>query len=606
MCGIIGYTGTNAVPYLIKGLEMLEYRGYDSAGIAVSANGGIHCVKRAGRVSLLRQSVDGLPFSSTGIAHTRWATHGSPDERNAHPHVSGNGLFAIVHNGIIENFAELRRELEADGYLFRSETDSEVIAHLLEKNYGGNVFDAIRKTVPVLTGSYALAILCAEHPADVYFAVRSSPLTAAVTKQGAFICSDPSALSPYTDKVLRLRDGDYGRITGTDAEIFSAAGVRESRQEAELSDAQMQTDKGGFPHYMLKEIMQQPDAVHATCCACVRSGQTFPDFFPFDEESVKKISRIYLTGCGSAYHAALTGKYVFENLTGIPCEAVFASELRYSPPPLDGSSPVILISQSGETADTIAALRLAKEKHAPCISLLNVRNCTMESESDFCFFTLAGKETAVATTKAYGAQLALIYLLALHFGRLTGRINTSSYGIILESILSLPDRIRSACAVLDGQIRRIAGEIKDAQQIFFIGRGTDYPQAMEAALKLKEVSYIKSDAVAAGELKHGSISLIDKGTPVFALCCGDKTFHKTLSNVREVISRGGKVICVTDSAHKKECSACGEVITVPVSHPVTAPSLEIVPMQLLSYYTALYRGCDIDKPRNLAKSVTVE
>ncbi|MCQ2462462.1 MAG: glutamine--fructose-6-phosphate transaminase (isomerizing) [Clostridia bacterium] len=606
MCGIIGYTGTNAVPYLIKGLEMLEYRGYDSAGIAVTAKGAIQCVKREGRVSRLRKAVDALPFSSTGIAHTRWATHGKPDETNAHPHISKSGIFAVVHNGIIENFSVLRTQLEKEGYAFTSQTDTEVIAHLLEKNYSGSVTDAMRETLPLLEGSYALGILCSEYPENIYFAVRSSPLTASVTPDGAFISSDPSVLTSYTKKAYRLKSGDFGRITKTAVEIFSADGKRVKRDEAELSESDINAEKGEFPHYMLKEIYEQPEAVLNTCRAYIRSGEVFFNSFPFDKKSIKKISRLYLVGCGSAYHAALTGKYVFELLTDIPCEAAFASEFRYSPPPLDSSTPVILISQSGETADTIAALRLAKEKSAHTLSVLNVRGCTMESESDCCFFTLAGKETAVATTKAYSAQLSLIYLLALHMGKLTGKLNGSEYGIILESVMSLPDRIRSATGVLDAQMRNLAKSIKDAGNVFFIGRGTDYPAAMEAALKLKEVSYIKSDAVAAGELKHGSISLIEKDTPVIALCCGGKTFFKTLSNVREVISRGARVICVTDSSHKKECSAFGEVITVPVSHPVTAPSLEIIPMQLLSYYTALLKGCDIDKPRNLAKSVTVE
>lgn len=607
MCGIVGYAGKeNAVPYLLEGLHKLEYRGYDSAGVAVMDGGEIFTKKAKGRLCELeaRLSHSPLPQANLGIGHTRWATHGAPTDENAHPHTSQTGLFCVVHNGIIENFDSLRKKLLADGFVFNSETDTEVIAHLFEQNYSGDVMSAVSKTVLALQGSFALAILCKDAPDMLICAKRSSPLVIGKSENGIFACSDITPMLKYTNEIYTLDDDELAVIENGEIRFFKNASEIKKKTETVTWKAE-EAEKDGYEHFMLKEIMQQPGVIKNAVSSRIRDGKVCFENMALCEKELSQICRVYYVACGSAYHAGVCGKYVTERLTNLPCEAQIASEFRYNAPPLDERTLVVIISQSGETADTLAALRLAKEKGAKVLSVVNVVGSTIAKESDSVIYTHAGPEIAVATTKAYSAQLAVIYLIAIYLAQVKYLLSDEERGELLGQLLLLDEKVEY-CLKKASRPKELAPLFRHEQHAYFIGRGFDYACAMEASLKMKEISYIHSEAYAAGELKHGTISLIEKGSVVVAVCCDDRLFKKTVSNIKEVKARGAYVICVTTMANSQHLSDMDDVIIVPDCMDIFSVSLSVIPMQLLSYYAAQLRSCDIDKPRNLAKSVTVE
>lgn len=609
MCGIVGFVGQKpAAPLLLDGLAKLEYRGYDSAGIALSGTSGIEIAKYKGRLSILREKIrdgEGLP-ESTGIGHTRWATHGKPSDENSHPHRSQNGLFAVVHNGIIENYVRLKQELLDEGYTFVSETDTEVVAHLLEKYYDGDFFAAVRAAVDRLEGSYALGILCADHPEELIAVRNASPLIVGLADIGNFIASDIPAVLPYTRRILQLADHEMARLTKSFVQVYDAQGAPIDKPEIVVDWDVASAEKGGYDHFMIKEIMEQPTALHATISPRIdESGGIVLDGIQLTADQLRQINRIFIVACGSAYHAGVVGKYVLEKLTRIPVEADLASEFRYRDPIVDDRSLVIIISQSGETADTLAALREAKKRGARVLSIVNVVGSSIASESDDVLYTWAGPEISVATTKAYSTQLTMLYLLAFDIARKLERIDEPEECRLISALSLLPETVEEILRQAPA-IQRLAQRYAYLEHAYFIGRNLDYAVALEASLKLKEISYIHSEAYAAGELKHGTISLIEEGTFVVALACCEKLVDKTMSNVKEVKARGAEVLLVTteDAAHL--LPEVDHVLIIPKTDPLLTASLEVVPLQLLGYYIALARNCDIDKPRNLAKSVTVE
>lgn len=610
MCGIVGYIGKNkAVPYLLEGLEKLEYRGYDSAGVAVIENGELSTVKAAGRLENLKRklSLEGEKTASIGIGHTRWATHGEPSDANSHPHCGQSGIFCVVHNGIIENFQALKNELEKDGVSFSSQTDTEVIAQLLEKNYDGDCLQTIKKTLLLLDGSFALAILCKNEPDKIFCVRRKSPLILGKSEEGCFVASDVTAVLKYTSNVFKLDEDETAVLERSGIEFFNSDLEKIKKESSHISWSVEDAQKDGFDHFMLKEIMQQPKAVYDTLHPRIKDGKIVLDDVEFSDAYLQKLKKIFIVACGSAYHVAAIGKYVFEKMTRIPTEADIASEFRYRNPIVDESTLVVIISQSGETADTLAALRLAKEKGARTLSIVNVVGSTIANESDDVLLTYAGPEIAVATTKAYSAQLCLIYLLAAKLANVKGLLGTSELESFCDDLKEIPKKIQTILDRTNEKTKLLAQRFKSLEHAYFIGRNIDYAGAMEASLKMKEISYIHCEAYGAGELKHGTISLIEPGTVVVALCCCDEVFAKTLSNIKEVTARGAKVIVVTTENHKDEIDRDFETLIIPSTDcRELLPSLEVIPMQLLSYHTAVLRGCDVDKPRNLAKSVTVE
>lgn len=602
MCGIIGYIGEeNAKEYLLSGLEKLEYRGYDSAGIATFNGKELNFEKAKGKLSCLEERIASQEEKlrgNIGIGHTRWATHGAVTDENAHPHLSQNGLFAVVHNGIIENYDRLKQELTDEGYTFKSETDTEVIAQLLEKYYSGSLLNAVSKTCEQLIGSFALAIICKDCSDKLICVRRASPLIIGVSDKGNFISSDVIAVSQHTDKVYKPEENEIAIVKQDGVSFYDRNLSPVSKEYTQIKTKAKAVEKGTFEHFMLKEIYEQPQAIADTVSA-------------FDFESIKskieinKINRICITACGSAYHVGVLGKYVIESLTEMPVEVDIASEFRYRRPVVDENTLVIIISQSGETADSLAALRLAKDKGCRVLSIVNVPESSISDESDCVIHTQAGTEVAVATTKAYSAQLAVIYMLAVHLSAHRQIIEEKTKDTFISQIAELPEKIEYVLK-MQKDIHSIVSEIKDCEHLYFIGRNTDYATALEASLKMKEISYIHCEAYGAGELKHGTLSLIEKDTPVFALACNDTVFKKTTSNIKEVKARGGKVYCFTTERHADEIDEADKIILIPEFNPFFIGSLEIVPFQLLSYYVAKEKGCDIDKPRNLAKSVTVE
>lgn len=609
MCGIVGYIGKKpAAPLLLDGLAKLEYRGYDSAGIALNGKTGIMIQKAKGRLRILADLInDGKDMPQTiGIGHTRWATHGKPSDINSHPHRSASGKFAVVHNGIIENYLALTAELKADGVEFVSETDTEVVAQLLDKYYTGDFQEAVRKTVARLEGSYALGILCADHP-DQLMAVRNaSPLIIGLAEDGNFIASDIPAVLASTRRVVHLMDHDMVLLTTDNVTIFDKDGKEVVREPFTVDWDVASAEKGGYDHFMIKEIMEQPTALDATISPRINDqGEIVLDGIHLTAEQIGQFNRIFIVACGSAYHVGVVGKYVFENLTRVPVEVDVASEFRYRDPIVDEHALVIIISQSGETADTLAALREAKKRGARVLSIVNVVGSSIANESDDVLYTWAGPEIAVATTKAYSTQLTLIYLIALYMAKALGKLTPDEVQNMVAQIRTIPDVVRK---ILDlaPTLQQLAQRYAYLEHAYFIGRNLDYAVALEASLKLKEISYIHSEAYAAGELKHGTISLIEEGTFVVGLACCDRLLDKTLSNIKEVKARGAEVLLVTTEAHKSMVPEADHVIYIPEIDERLMPSLEVVPMQLLGYYIALARKCDIDKPRNLAKSVTVE
>ncbi|MBQ6830135.1 MAG: glutamine--fructose-6-phosphate transaminase (isomerizing) [Clostridia bacterium] len=602
MCGIVGYVGEQAAtPLLLDGLAKLEYRGYDSAGIALAGN--TLCVhKAAGRLSVLENELRGLSLPQrVGIGHTRWATHGAPTDQNAHPHVSGDGAFAVVHNGIIENYTALRERLHDVSFV--SQTDTEVIAHLLQHHFDGNLLSTVRRTVADLEGAFALGIV-SSHAPDCLFAVRkASPLVIGICRHGVLIASDVTALLPYTRQYIPLADGDIARITRNDVTIFDKKGKMVGRPMQEVTWDVESAQKGGYDHFMLKEIYEQPEAVWATLSPRLNKGRVVLDDVIFTDAQLAALRRIHIVACGSSYHVGLVGKTVLEQLTRLPVEVDLASEFRYRDPLVDSSSLVIVISQSGETADTLAALREAKARGARVLSVVNVVGSSIAAESDDVLYTWAGPEIAVATTKAYSTQLAMMYLIAIHLGERLGRLGEEEVSALTAELKTLPDRIRTALRTA-ARLRELAKRYQDREHAYFIGRGLDYAVAMEGSLKLKEISYLHSEAYAAGELKHGTISLVETGTLVVAAACVEAVAGKTLSNVQEVKARGAEVLLLVPEGAATD--GADHVVTLPRVHPLFIPSVEVIPLQLWGYFLALARGCDIDNPRNLAKSVTVE
>lgn len=605
MCGIMGYTGTlPAVPIIIKGLEGLEYRGYDSAGLGVIKGDEISVYKTQGSPEKLWSAVPENLISSVGVGHTRWATHGAPTAQNAHPHSSPEGLFTVVHNGIIENFALIKSELEEQGYTFNSETDTEVIAYLLEKEYKGDVKSAITNVLTRLEGSYALGILCNDYPDTIFCAKYSSPLFVSLESDGGYVASDVSVLPKNAGKIYKIGDKEIGILSKDELKVFDIDGCRIRKTEIKVRDIKDFEGKGEYAHYMLKEIYQQPQAVEDTLESIIIDSKIKLSTLKLTKEKIKRISRIEFIACGSAYHAGAVGAYIAQNLMGIPCEAYIASEYRYSNPVPDENTLVVIISQSGETADTLAALREAKKHNAKIVSIINAPLSTIAQESDSVILTKAGKEVAVATTKAFSAQLAVIYALCTRLAYSSGRINKARYLQLIHEMKKLPEKIREILKN-DKEYKSLADELKNINYTCFIGRGVDYCAAMEGALKLKEVSYTHCEAYAAGELKHGTISLIEEGTPVIAVASQGSVSCKTISNIRECKARGAKTICIGNE-NEFTPDADDKMIIVPQTEELFATSLTVIPMQIIAYYTALNKGCSIDKPKNLAKSVTVE
>ncbi len=609
MCGIVGYIGSKpAAPLLLDGLRKLEYRGYDSAGIALMADGKLSISKTEGRLAALADKMENIHSYSQriGIGHTRWATHGKPSDVNSHPHISRDGRIAVVHNGIIENYQVIKERLQSEGVQFLSETDTEVVAHLLSQYYEGDLRAAIRRTVAELQGSFALGILCADEPQVLYAVCQSSPLIVGVAEDGYYIASDIPAVLSHTRRIIQLTDGEVACLTPDAVTVYDFTGNARDKSIQTIEWDVAAAEKGGYTHFMLKEIMEQPQALEATVLTRISAdGSVMLDDINMTPSQIKNIERISIVACGSAYHAGVVGKYFMEKVLHIPVEVDVASEFRYREPPLGDHVLVIIISQSGETADTLAALREAKERGADVLSIVNVVGSTIARESDNVLYTRAGPEIAVATTKGYTTQVGMLYLLGIYMAEHRDSLSADERLSYINSLRDLP-RLAEACVHNDEMICSAARRLTPAEHAYYMGRNMDYATALEASLKLKEISYIHSEAYAAGELKHGTISLIEDGTWVIALACQERLMEKTLSNIKEVKARGANVLVLTDERHQHLFSDADEVLTIPDSDPLFSAVPQAIVMQLLAYYIALYRGCDIDKPRNLAKSVTVE
>ncbi len=615
MCGIVGYIGHKQAQNIIcDGLEKLEYRGYDSAGVAVVNNGKINYSKKKGRLANLEAVLENAPIDGVvGIGHTRWATHGEPSDVNSHPHLSNDEQIAVVHNGIIENYMELREMLTKEGYVFKSETDTEVIPNLISKYYKGNLLDAVLKAMKYLKGAYAIGVISSDHPDELVAARKESPLIVGLGDKETFIASDVPAILKYTREVYYLENNEvvYVKDTAdsTVVEVYDKDKNRIDKQSKTVDWDYEAASKGGFDHYMLKEIYDQPNAIKETLVRRLDDNRMIKlDDLNLGSEDLQDISKIYIVACGTAYHAGLVGKYAIEKLAKVPVEADIASEFRYSDPFIDDKSLLIVVSQSGETADTLAAMSLAKSKGAKVIAITNVVGSSVAREAHGVFYTWAGPEIAVASTKAYTAQMVAFYMIALDFALKKGTITEARYHELIDAIEALSP-------VVDDMLKdttktqEVAQVMKDAQNAFYLGRGVDYTTAREAALKLKEISYIYTEAFAAGELKHGPIALIDKGTPVIAVVTQTALKEKMISNIKEVKARGAHVITITtkDSNDADDIATISdEIIYVPSAEDLLMPIISIIPTQLISYYTSIARGNDVDKPRNLAKSVTVE
>ncbi len=609
MCGIIGKVGVgNVFPELLKGLEALEYRGYDSVGVAGIIDNRIVRFRQEGRISNLETEIrKAKPESFIGIGHTRWATHGSPTKENAHPHISNNGKFALVHNGIIENAEELKKSFLEGRIALASQTDTEIVAQLMGLFYSGDVISAISETCKALTGSFAFGILCEDTPNTLYAVGQSSPLLVVKGKGGCFIASDFCAVDEEPDEVYRLTDGEICALTENTIKFFNPSGIPIEKfpEKAEFSCSAF--DKGEYEHFMLKEIFEQPKAVKDTIDSFLKENEiVFPNVKLYDNFIKEKLDEIVIVACGSAYHAGLVGKGVIERLCKIPCSVEIASEFRYGEAFVNENTLAVFISQSGETADTLAALRLAKKKGAKILSVVNVQGSAIGEESENVIYTRAGREVAVATTKAYSAQLVALYALAVYMGKIKGSIEDEGYKNLIKEFRLLPEKTEKTINTLAPEMKALSNRLYKEKDIFFIGRLNDFATAAEGSLKMKEISYINSQSYPAGELKHGTISLIEEGTIVVAVAGKSKVFGKTVSNISEVQARGAKVILITDES-EKECRVTPEItVTVPETLKEFQSSLLVLPLQLLSYYTAKNTGCDIDRPKNLAKSVTVE
>ena len=608
MCGIVGFTGSqNAAPILLDGLKKLEYRGYDSAGIAVLGEKGIHMVKASGMIKNLDAKIKGgaaLP-GHAGIGHTRWATHGEPTDVNAHPHMSNDNKFAVVHNGIIENYAQLREELKGKGFQFKSETDTEVIVHLMDMYYEGDLKKAVLKTISRLEGAYALGILCSEEGGRIVAARQSAPLIVGVGIGENYFASDVTALVAHTKNVIYMEDGEIADITPENITIYDTTGKVLEKTVTRIAWDIAAAEKGGYEHFMLKEIMEQPHAIKSTIEPRIKDGEIVLDDFSLSDEDLKQINKIMITACGSAFYAGSVGKYVIEELCRIPVEADLASELRYRNPLVDEHTLLVVVSQSGETADTIAAMKECKARGARVLAIVNVVGSTIAKLADDVVYTWAGPEIAVATTKGYTTQVAVMDMLAVYLARRLGRLDDAQNKKLVDAILQFPSLIQRSID-LNPNLPALAEKYHSHNDVFFIGRNLDYAASMEGSLKLKEISYLHSEAYAAGELKHGTIALIEKGRPVVALACYETLFDKMMSNIKEVKARGAQVLAVVLEGNRQIFAEADDVIFVPRTKEIFNTLPEIVPLQLFAYYVAKANGCAIDKPKNLAKSVTVE
>ena len=612
MCGIIGFAGREqAAPILLDGLARMEYRGYDSAGIAVRSEvRGLQVKKAKGRLQVLSDLThNGADLEGTlGIGHTRWATHGEPNDVNAHPHISENGQIALVHNGIIENYLEIKEQLQRHGVKFASDTDSEVVAQLLEFHYNEchSMLEAVGRVLRRIEGSYALGIICSDYPNALIAARKDSPLILGYGENGNFIASDVTAVIKHTRDVVYMEDGEVAVVTPESIDVFDSEMNPLEKQHSQVDWDVSAAEKGGYAHFMFKEIMEQPEAIRKTVSPRIRDGRVVLDDVSMTADYVKNISRIFIIACGSSYHVGMVSKYNWERLLRRPVQVDLASEFRYSDPLVDENTLVIVISQSGETLDTMAAMREAKRRGARTLAVVNVVGSSIAREADDVLYTWAGPEIAVATTKAYSTQLALMDLIGLYLADLLGAVEKSEYDAILAEMQLLPEKMSQFLEHFE-DVQYFASRYFNHNSIFFIGRNLDYAMGLEGSLKLKEISYIHSEAYASGELKHGTISLIEPGTLVVALGTYAALFDKAMSNVVEVKARGAAVLAVTTETFKEKMEKTADsTIVVPDTHPVLQPLLGVVPRQLFAYYVALQRGCDIDKPRNLAKSVTVE
>lgn len=609
MCGIVGYIGDQeAQPILLNGLRRLEYRGYDSAGIAVlNQKGEMGLAKSKGRLVKLEDKLKAAGLSGTvGIGHTRWATHGEPSETNCHPHTNGKKTISVVHNGIIENYQHLREFLIGKGYRFYSETDTEVIPNLIDYYYKDNLLEAVMKAVSKLEGSYALGILSVHAPEQLIAVRKDSPLVIGVGKGENFIASDVPAVLNYTRDFIYLEDKEFAVIRKGSVEVYSPEGEKTEKPVKHVTWNADAAEKGGYEHFMLKEICEQPGAIKATMTSRILPGRPVQlDDITFTEQEIKEIEKIYIVACGTAYHAGVVGKYVIEKMARIPVEVDIASEFRYRDPLLTKKTLLIAVSQSGETADTLAALREAKSKGVKVMAITNVVGSSIARESDNVLYTWAGPEIAVASTKAYTTQLITMYILALYFAQHRGTMTSEEIETVKSDMLTLPQKAEEMLGHRE-TLQKFASNNYMHRNMFFLGRGIDYAVAMEGALKVKEISYIHSEAYAGGELKHGTIALIENGTVVIALATQSKLFDKMISNIREVTTRGAKVLGLTMKGNIGIEKVAEAALYIPSIQDVLAPVLTVIPLQLLAYYIAVRKGCDVDKPRNLAKSVTVE
>ena len=611
MCGIVGYVGAQqAAPILLDGLRRLEYRGYDSAGMAVCGPEGLRVCKTKGRLQALAElTEEGRAVPGTlGVGHTRWATHGEPNDINAHPQVSENGLFAVVHNGIIENYALLRAQLTKKGYTFRSQTDTEVVAQLLAYYYAAShdLFEAVNSMLSAVEGAYALGIVCADAPDRLIAARKDAPLLLGCGDGENFLASDVTALLRHTRDIVYMDDGELAVITAGGIRIYDERRRPIEKEHQHIDWDVDAAEKGGYDHFMLKEIHEQPAAIARAITGRIQNGRVVLSDLTMTDREIRELGRICIVACGSSYHVGMVGKYSLERLLRRPVEVSLASEFRYSDPIVGPGDLVIIISQSGETLDSMAALREARKRGARILSIVNVVGSSIARESHDVLYTWAGPEIAVATTKAYSTQMVVLNLLGLYFGDVLGTVDLDTYTAMVRGIEALPAQMERLLANTE-DIRAAARELAGHDQIFFIGRNLDYALSLEGSLKLKEISYIHSEAYAAGELKHGTISLIEEGTPVIAAATYMPLFDKAMSNVVEVQARGAQVLALTTDAGAAQMhSRVERVLTVPETETMLLPQLGVVPLQLLAYYIALERGCDIDKPRNLAKSVTVE
>ena len=612
MCGIVGFTGCHqAAPILLDGLSKLEYRGYDSAGIAVrDGEGETEVIKAKGRLKVLSEKTnDGQSVPGTcGIGHTRWATHGEPSENNAHPHVSDDGNVVAVHNGIIENYQELKDKLLRKGYAFYSETDTEVAVKLVDyyyKKYEGTPVDAINHAMVRIRGSYALAIMFKDYPEEIYVARKDSPMILGVSDGESYVASDVPAILKYTRNVYYIGNLEMARVRKGEITFYNLDGEEIQKQMKTIEWDAEAAEKAGFEHFMMKEIHEQPKAVQDTLSSVVKDGQIDLSEIGLTDENIQDIDQIYIIACGSAYHVGMAAQYVFEDMVRVPVRVELASEFRYRNPILNPKALAIIISQSGETADSLAALRLCKENNIRTLGIVNVVGSSIAREADNVFYTLAGPEISVATTKAYSTQLIAAYVLAIQFAKVKGTISEEQYAAYIKELETLPDKIQR---IIDDKerIQWFASKQANAKDVFFIGRGIDYAICLEGSLKMKEISYIHSEAYAAGELKHGTISLIEDGTLVIGVLTQPALYEKTVSNMVECKSRGAYLMGLTTFGNYNIEDTADFTVYMPKTDPHFATSLAVIPLQLLGYYVSVAKGLDVDKPRNLAKSVTVE